>query len=59
MPRKTTNPRKGAGQTPAPRPDRRKANPKQAKGPSDLARHGRHARQSVRPMKFPGRLGGR
>lgn len=59
MPLRTTKPRKVADNSPAPRANRRKATPKQAKGPSDLSRHGRTGHQATKPMKFPGKLGGR
>ncbi|MCF2869719.1 hypothetical protein L0664_01450 [Octadecabacter sp. G9-8] len=58
MPRKTKSPRKAAGKSPVARPNRRAVAPKQARAPSGLERHGRGA-QAARPMKFPGRQGGR
>lgn len=59
MPHKPTKTRTDAERTVAPRPTRRKATPKQARNRSDLARHGRGQHQAVKPMKFPGKLGGR
>ncbi|MGJ8610779.1 MAG: hypothetical protein ACSHWY_06775 [Octadecabacter sp.] len=59
MPRKTPKPRTSAGKSPASRTPRRKVSPKQAHDRNDLARHGRSAPRSVKPMKFPGKLGGR
>lgn len=59
MPRKIAKPRLGAGQSPVSRPNRRKVRAKQANPPGNLARHSRAASQQLRPMKFPGKLGGR
>ena len=59
MPHKPTKSRSTAGSKVAPRATRRKATPKQARDRTDLARHGRGRHQRVKPMKFPGRQGGR
>lgn len=59
MPHKTNKPRKVAGKSPVRRSNRRATTPKQARAPADLDRHHRGEQQSARPMKFPGRLGGR
>ena len=59
MPHKTPKPRASAGKTLAPRQARRKVSPKQADDRSDPGRHGRSAPHVVKPMKFPGKLGGR
>ena len=59
MPRKPTKPRTTAENTAAPRATRRKVSAKQARDRGDLARHGRVEHQAVKPMKFPGKLGGR
>ena len=59
MPRKTPKTRKSAGTSPIVRPSARKVAPKQAHDRQNLARRGRGSTQTIRPLKFPGKLGGR